>query len=654
VAGETSVGYEVAAQGEDIYVDPGKVELSVKAAVLDGAELENMAIDKTVATVNITDTIDSTKITLDDVTVVEGDSFVYSASVKEAPEDSDLVITLNNGVEITIAVGEKTGVSESQTAPPKINDSVIFTETLSIATATGGNYEAIDKSDTLTLSITDTVPTLAFTNSIGSTSAAGGVYTGQWTKTDSLDPGSTLSINLASVQVNGQPVTSTTVNSPSVPGTVTGTFTFTPVNGTEQTVAFTLVVNTDGTYTATVGASTEVTIDPTEFKSAVSASGPTSTYLITYVDAESGTPQTATVAAVAAGTPISLEGYGGQDYTATAVGTSINASSDGIGIDNNVISSYVGRGNVLTTESLVYTPGSDADAVTLFFKGTGSVGFGVAGAADVLYITLTGTGASESQTIMLDSRHGDFLVGQDGELTGITGGYSGGPLTSYSVATPEGWAGIDNVKVTAGFFTTDKGVITGSDVKLAFGFTTTETVTTDLPVQLNFTAILEDGDGSMTAVQNFMVQTDADHTFDGTDQSDYITGTAGNDTLIGGAGNDTLTGDTGADVFKWSLTDQGSDTIKDFNQSGGSLIWKEGDKLDLSDLLTDVDVNSLDSYFHIADSGAGLVVEYSASGHVSTASDITITLEGLTINDLGTSANLMDQLNKLQGNPDPV
>ncbi|TYL47597.1 Ig-like domain-containing protein [Marinomonas sp. IMCC 4694] len=71
----------------------------------------------------------------------------------------------------------------------------------------------------------------------------------------------------------------------------------------------------------------------------------------------------------------------------------------------------------------------------------------------------------------------------------------------------------------------------------------------------------------------------------GGDGTDTLFGGDGNDVLIGGQGQDTMTGGAGQDLF--ILTDDGVDTITDFNASE--------DALDISDLLTlPSDVNSAD------------------------------------------------------------
>jgi Ca2+-binding RTX toxin-like protein len=180
---------------------------------------------------------------------------------------------------------------------------------------------------------------------------------------------------------------------------------------------------------------------------------------------------------------------------------------------------------------------------------------------------------------------------------------------------------------------------------LAFGFTTTTTTTTtvDQEVQLNFTATVTDNDGS-TDTTSFMVQTDIDHIFEGTNDADYITGTAeadiitggsGDDILIGGGGNDELTGGEGADTFVWRLSDVGlpsspaSDVVKDFTTS-------QSDALDLSDLLQGANEESLADYLFFEQQGADTVLHISTAGafdgtNYGNAADQVILLENFSM-----------------------
>ena len=145
--------------------------------------------------------------------------------------------------------------------------------------------------------------------------------------------------------------------------------------------------------------------------------------------------------------------------------------------------------------------------------------------------------------------------------------------------------------------------------------------------------------------------------------NDLLTGGAGNDSLQGGIGNDTLTGGFGADVFKWSLSDQGTegnsanDIVKDFSIA-------QGDSLDLRDLLTGEHdgstgglANNLTSYlyFEKSSSGTDTIISISTSGDFkngfdSTKVDQTITLEHVVVDVIGnaTQQQMIDDLMKQQ------
>jgi Ca2+-binding RTX toxin-like protein len=145
--------------------------------------------------------------------------------------------------------------------------------------------------------------------------------------------------------------------------------------------------------------------------------------------------------------------------------------------------------------------------------------------------------------------------------------------------------------------------------------------------------------------------------------NDQLTGGAGNDSLQGGIGNDTLTGGFGADVFKWSLSDQGTegnsanDIVKDFSIA-------QGDSLDLRDLLTGEHdgstgglANNLTSYlyFEKSSSGTDTIISISTSGDFkngfdSTKVDQTITLEHVVVDVIGnaTQQQMIDDLMKQQ------
>ena len=89
-----------------------------------------------------------------------------TASVTNAPE-TDLVLTLSNGAEITIGAGETTG--SVSFANPNTDDVYADggTQSYSVSSTSGGNYEALDLTGaSVDVSVTDTVDTTSVTLSL--------------------------------------------------------------------------------------------------------------------------------------------------------------------------------------------------------------------------------------------------------------------------------------------------------------------------------------------------------------------------------------------------------------------------------------------------------------------------------------------------------
>ena len=139
---------------------------------------------------------------------------------------------------------------------------------------------------------------------------------------------------------------------------------------------------------------------------------------------------------------------------------------------------------------------------------------------------------------------------------------------------------------------------------------------------------------------------DGDDRLIGGEGNDILFGQGGDDTLIGGAGNDLLYGGSGSDTFVWQKDDIGNDVIKDFNAG-------EGDRIDLSDLLNDVDTEDLSNYLQWDDSSSTLLISTTGALDASASNaDISIKMESgggnaVDITTLGVnpfSGNVIDSL----------
>ncbi|WP_034637815.1 beta strand repeat-containing protein, partial [Desulfovibrio cuneatus] len=131
-----------------------------------------------------------------------------------------------------------------------------------------------------------------------------------------------------------------------------------------------------------------------------------------------------------------------------------------------------------------------------------------------------------------------------------------------------------------------------------------------LSIQGDFT-----GQATMGAGNDYVVLHGSAHggMVDGGAGNDTLMGDGGNNILVGGSGSDVLTGGGGADTFVWKAGDQGTvdtpskDVITDFN-------IHEGDKLDLSQLLTDEAKDDMDSYLSIVRTGGNTELRISTTG----------------------------------------
>ncbi|CAI3791463.1 hypothetical protein GLGCALEP_00182 [Pseudomonas sp. MM221] len=147
VAGETSVQYTYAAQGDDVYKDGGEISLGIKSAVdVDGRGFENLQLGDD-ASVKVKDTVDDVVAKLTATpSVTEGGVITYTIELTNKDNlplnnHGQLTFTLNDGTKIVVPANSTTG-SITVTAPDNVytgtNDAVVK----SIASVTGaGKFE---------------------------------------------------------------------------------------------------------------------------------------------------------------------------------------------------------------------------------------------------------------------------------------------------------------------------------------------------------------------------------------------------------------------------------------------------------------------------------------------------------------------------------
>ncbi|WP_207238890.1 MULTISPECIES: immunoglobulin-like domain-containing protein, partial [unclassified Pseudomonas] len=103
-AGATTGSVSVAAPADDVYKDTGTVQATISTAT--GGNFENLVPSTAPAATTVTDTIDTSTVSLTaTANVAEGGTVVYTASVSAPVTGSPVVVTLSNGQTITIPVG---------------------------------------------------------------------------------------------------------------------------------------------------------------------------------------------------------------------------------------------------------------------------------------------------------------------------------------------------------------------------------------------------------------------------------------------------------------------------------------------------------------------------------------------------------------------
>ncbi|WP_338109234.1 beta strand repeat-containing protein, partial [Pseudomonas prosekii] len=293
-AGATSGSVAFAAPADDVYKDAGKVEATIKEST--GGNFENLVTSPVAAVTTVTDTIDTSTVSLTATSsVAEGGTVVYTASVSAPVTDSPVVVTLSNGQTITIPVGASSGFVNF-VAP---NDALAGGASLSVKIddATGGNYEKLEvdgkPADT---TVTDTTDTTNLSLSATDSVAEGGsiVYTA--TLTNAAGTPVTVTLSNGAVITIDAGKTSGTATVPAPSDDV-----YKDAGKVEATIASATGGNFENLVPSTVPAVTNVTdtIDTSTVKltaTGTAAEGGTVTYTATVGQPVTGSPVTVSLA----------------------------------------------------------------------------------------------------------------------------------------------------------------------------------------------------------------------------------------------------------------------------------------------------------------------------------------------------------------------
>ncbi|WP_434699241.1 retention module-containing protein [Pseudomonas sp. D1-1] len=176
-AGQTTGTVAVDTPANDVYNNGSTVSTTITGAT--GGNFENLVPSTTPAVTTITDSADTTGLTLSaSETITEGGQIIYTATLTN-PAQTPVTVTLSNGSVITIAAGQTTGTVAVDTPANDVynNGSTVST---TITGATGGNFENLVPSTTPAVTtITDSADATGLTLSATDTVAEGGsiVYT---------------------------------------------------------------------------------------------------------------------------------------------------------------------------------------------------------------------------------------------------------------------------------------------------------------------------------------------------------------------------------------------------------------------------------------------------------------------------------------------
>ncbi|MBH3408099.1 retention module-containing protein, partial [Pseudomonas glycinae] len=215
-AGQTTGSVNVPTAPNDVYNNGGTVSTTITGAT--GGNFENLVPNTTPATTTVTDSIDTTNLSLSATgSVAEGGSIVYTATLTN-PAGTPVTVTLSNGSVITIDAGKTTGTVTVQAPADDVYKDAGKVE-VTIKDASGGNFENLVPSTVPAVTeVTDTIDTTTVKLTATETAAEGGTVT--YTAT-------------VGAPVTGSPVTVTLANGQSITievGKTTGTVTTTAPN----------------------------------------------------------------------------------------------------------------------------------------------------------------------------------------------------------------------------------------------------------------------------------------------------------------------------------------------------------------------------------------------------------------------------------------
>ncbi|MFL9011325.1 large adhesive protein, partial [Pseudomonas sp. QLc11A] len=194
-AGQTTGTVVVGTPANDVYVNGSTVSTTITGTT--GGNFENLVPSKEPAVTSITDSIDTTTVTLTATpSVDENGTITYTATLTDAQgkpvtaQNGPVTVTLDSGKIITIAEGQSSG-----SLPVSVGNDVYIGPTIvteSIKDAVGGNLELVSP---------NTTPVTTTVNDVNDTTTV------TLTATPSVDENGTITYTATLTDAQGKPVT---------------------------------------------------------------------------------------------------------------------------------------------------------------------------------------------------------------------------------------------------------------------------------------------------------------------------------------------------------------------------------------------------------------------------------------------------------------
>ncbi|MBC3492149.1 retention module-containing protein, partial [Pseudomonas taiwanensis] len=410
-ANQTSGSVSVPAPSDDRYIDAGVVSSRITSAT--GGDFENLTINGTPAVTTVTDTPDTSTVTLTATPfVAESGTIVYTATVDAPVTGSPVVVTLANGQTITIPVGQSSGTATGAVSNDVYQGQAPVSN--SITGVSGGNYENLVANPTpVSTTVTDVQDTTTVTLTATPSVAEGGtiIYTAS---VGAPVTGSPVVITLA----NGQTITIPVGQSS---GTATGAVSNDVYQG-HAPVTNSITSVSGGNYENLVANPTPVSTTVTDVQDTT-----TVTLTATPSVAEGGTiVYTASVGAPVTGSPVVVTLANGQTIT-IPVGQSSGTAT-------GAVSNDVYQGQAPVTNSITNVSGGDYENLV---ANPAPVSTTVTDVQDTTTVTLTATpSVAEGGTIVYTASIGAPVTGSpvvvtlaNGQTITIPVGQSSGTAT---------------------------------------------------------------------------------------------------------------------------------------------------------------------------------------------------------------------------------